>query len=707
MSAVRLGVRGRLWGAFAVIAALLVVSAGVSWIAFGQFDNALGIVVDQKLPRIESALNLVHQGDRVATAGVGLAGATTVETRAEQAKSLEEEMARAEALLQQLRESGMEAEQSDSVKQALDHVRANMKQIDALVGESLERQAKLAEWQQVSSQIAERFATALQPLASEQRNALVGFISVLNGGSTDANRRLAAADGIQRIADSLRALGRTSSASATLQAAFAQIPLTTDPAALDRLGQGIRREIDTMFSAIDEMDEKTGSALTELVEEWEKLAKADVVGLQRAQLETAAKRKQLVQANTAAAQELAKAIGQSVTTAKEEVSAASESARQLVDRSMITLLAIGGFGLGVAFLIGWFYVGRSVAGRLIALEGAMRRVAEGDLTAEMPPAGSDEIGAMTEALRVFKSNAQQVRQLEAEQAEAKRRAEEERKAATLKLAAEFENSVKGIVSQVGEFVQEMRKSAESLTSTAADASQRSAGVATATEEAMANTQTVASASEELATSIAEIARQVSQSASVAGKAVQAASGTTAVVTGLNQAAQKIGDVLKMIQDIAGRTNLLALNATIEAARAGESGKGFAVVASEVKSLANQTAKATEEIAQQIDEIQGATEQTVSAIESISATIGEINSIASMIASAVEEQGATTREIATNIQQVATGMRDVASNTAGAKQAATTTGEAAVKVLNASTELARQSDALRAQIDSFLEVVRAA
>jgi methyl-accepting chemotaxis protein len=707
MPAIQIGVRGRLWGAFAVIAALLVVSAGVAWLAFGQFDSALGIVVDEKLPRIESSLNLVRQGDRVVTAGGGLAGATASETRAQQAKILGEEMQRAEALLARLRESGMEAAQSEAVTQALGQVRTNLQQIDALVGETIDRQTRLAEWQQVASKIAERFATALQPLATEQRNALVGFISALNTNNAPADKRLAAADGIQKIADALRALGRMSAASATLQAAFAQIPLTADAAALDRLAQAVRRETDTMFSALDEMDEKSGAALSGLVEEWEKLVKADVIALQRAQIATAAKRAELVAANAGSAQDLAKAIEESVTTAKSEVSAASQDARELVDRSMITLLAIGAAGLILALLIGWLYVGRNVAGRLISLERAMRRVADGDLAAEVPKAGNDEIGAMTEALQVFKNNAQQVRQLEAEQADAKRRAEEERKAATLKLAADFESSVKGIVAKVGTFAVEMRRSAESLTATAADASQRSTGVAAATEEAMANTETVASASEELAASISEIARQVSQSTSIAGKAVQAASGTTTVVGGLSQAAQKIGDVLKMIQDIAGRTNLLALNATIEAARAGEAGKGFAVVASEVKSLANQTAKATEEIAHQIDEIQGATQQTVTAIQSISATIGEIDSIAAAIAAAVEEQGTTTREIASNIQQVATGMREVASNTAGAKEAATSTGDAAAKVLGATDELARQSDELRAQVDGFLEVVRAA
>jgi len=703
----RLGVRGRLWAAFAAIVVLLVVSGGVSWLAFGQFDSALGVIADDKLPRIESSLNLVRQGDRIAFAASGLANATTSEARASQANALAQEMERAEALLTRLREGGVETAQTEAVAVALDHVRTNLKQIDALVGEALSRQEKIIEYQNEATRLGEQFAAALQPLASEQRNSLVGFIAVLNSARSSADQRFAADTGIQRIADALRALGRMSAASATLQAVFAQISATQDAATLDRLAQSIRREVDTLFAALDEMDDKAKDGLTPLVEQWEKLAKNDVVGLQRQQLAAAEKRSALVASNNVAADELSKAIEKGVGSAKAEVSGAASDARDLVDRSTMTLLGMIAVGFVLALLIGWLYVGRSVAGRLIALDGAMRRVAEGDLAVHVPPSGGDEIGAMADALRVFKDNAERVRRLEAEQAEAKRRAEEERKAATLKLADDFEKSVKGIVSSVTAFVAEMRKSAEELSAAAEESSRRSQGVAAATEQAMANTQTVASAAEELAASITEISRQVAQSTSIAGKAVQAASGTNTVVEGLARTAQQIGDVVKLIQDIAGRTNLLALNATIEAARAGEAGKGFAVVASEVKSLANQTAKATDQITLQIGEIQGATQQTVEAIKSISGTISEIDGVASAIASAVEEQGATTREMASNIQEVATGTREVAKNTAGAQQAATTTGAAAAKVLEAANELARQSEELRAQIDGFLEVVRAA
>ena len=226
----------------------------------------------------------------------------------------------------------------------------------------------------------------------------------------------------------------------------------------------------------------------------------------------------------------------------------------------------------------------------------------------------------------------------------------------------------------------MHSSAEAMTSTAEEASRQSTAVAAASEQASTNVQTVAAASEELSASIVEISRQVAQSASIAGRAVDEAAATNKSVQGLAEAAQKIGDVVKLINDIAGQTNLLALNATIEAARAGEAGKGFAVVASEVKSLANQTAKATEDIASQVDAIQSATNTPSRRSRASAKTIGEINEIATTIASAVEEQGAATKEISRNVQQAAPGTNDVSSNIAGVTQAAGETGQSAGQVL---------------------------
>jgi methyl-accepting chemotaxis protein len=218
---------------------------------------------------------------------------------------------------------------------------------------------------------------------------------------------------------------------------------------------------------------------------------------------------------------------------------------------------------------------------------------------------------------------------------------------------------------------------------------------------------VATATEELSSSIAEITRQVTQSARIAGQAVEESSRTTSTVRGLAEGAAKIGDVVKLINDIAGQTNLLALNATIEAARAGEAGKGFAVVAAEVKNLATQTAKATEEIAAQVGMIQQATGNSVAAIEGIGGTIGQINEIATTIASAVEEQGAATQEISRNVQQASAGTQEVSSNIGGVSQAAAETGAAASQVLSAADELSRQAETLRKEVGTFLADVRAA
>ncbi|MBI1775595.1 MAG: methyl-accepting chemotaxis protein [Proteobacteria bacterium] len=377
--------------------------------------------------------------------------------------------------------------------------------------------------------------------------------------------------------------------------------------------------------------------------------------------------------------------------------------RAVVLKLTLAAIAILSLSAGIAYI-----VGRNISGPLASLKLGMEKIAQGELGTEIKESGrADEIGDMARTVKVFQDNATSLKRLQAEQEELKLKAEAEKKAAMQKLAQDFEEAVGSIVGGVSATAGTLQKSATAMSATAETASQKATTVAGASEQASSNVQTVAAAAEELSSSIAEISRQVSESTRIAGQAVSDAERTNAQVEALADAAQKIGDVVKLINDIAGQTNLLALNATIEAARAGEAGKGFAVVAAEVKSLANQTSKATDDIAAQIKAIQAATSDSVASIKSIGGTIGQINEIATTIASAVEEQGAATKEIARNVQQASVGTNEVSANISGVTQSVGETGKAAGEVLGAAGELTRQSQALRTQVDRFLSEIRAA
>jgi methyl-accepting chemotaxis protein len=350
----------------------------------------------------------------------------------------------------------------------------------------------------------------------------------------------------------------------------------------------------------------------------------------------------------------------------------------------------------------------SILKPLAAMTGTMQELASGDTTTGIPALGRrDEIGAMARSLQVFKESMIETGRLRSEQDALKQQAEAERVGLLSSMANDFEGSVGASLDLLTRSAADMRATSQNMSTMAEEASRQTSTVANVAEEATANVQTVAAATEELSSSVSEIGRQVAQSTEIAAKAMMEANRTNATVQGLSDAAQKIGDVVKLINDIASQTNLLALNATIEAARAGDAGKGFAVVANEVKSLATQTAKATEEISAQVAAMQNVTGEAVQAIEGIGGTIATINQIATTIASAVEQQGAATREIARNVQQAAAGTGKVSSDIAGVSRTAGEAGQSAMKVRTAAEQLSDQSSALRTRINNFLANIRAA
>jgi methyl-accepting chemotaxis protein len=400
-------------------------------------------------------------------------------------------------------------------------------------------------------------------------------------------------------------------------------------------------------------------------------------------------------------------LSEVVAAERGDLSAAAEASQAAFERNRLTTLAVVAVGALAAAAIAFLLVRLQVAGPVRALTRTMARLAEGDLTVEAPgTARGDEIGAMARAVGVFKQNAlERERLAAAEQAE---QAAKERRAERLDaLMRGFEGRTRTLVETLSAAAGEMEQTARAMASTAQDATSRTAAVAASAEQTSANVQTVAVATEQLAASAKEIGAQVSHSAEIARTAVARASETNATVEALDESASRIGDVIELISQIAGQTNLLALNATIEAARAGEAGKGFAVVAAEVKNLAEQTSRATEEIAAQIARIQGSTKDAVGAIQGIGTTISEVSEIASAIASAVEEQQSATREIARNVSEAARGTEEVTGHIGDVQGAASQTGAAAAQVLSAADALARDTGALASEVQTFLAEIKAA
>jgi methyl-accepting chemotaxis protein len=696
-----LGLRGRLFAAFGIVAALTVLASGSAIITYDSLGRSLGVVTEKSLPEITRASKVVRAADQVAAAAPRLLAATDAAEREHALKALT-------AARQELKQTigALAAADAAGLNKTADRIFANLDRLMQSISErqtiAASRGALVAGLRKSHQKLAEKLA----PMADD-----AGFTLTMGLQTAADNKDL------EVVQKTLAALADNELAS--LQAildlrAESNLILGILVEAADLPSADLLPPVKDRFNATAGRLAKAAAAFkdeetSKLVDELVKTGKdgGNIFDLKQKELVTAKTGANVVLENQTLARQFETEVAALGTRSEAAAAAAVHESEAEIARGRIILISLAVVSLGTALVIGWYYVGRGVVRRLVHLQHSMKSIAAGDLKTEIATGGSDEIAEMAGALQVFKDNMLESNRLRSERREADKKVHDQRKAEMRKLADEFEAAVGEIVQAVSSASTELEASATTLTTTAAHTQQLSGRVEAASQEASSNVKSVAAATEEMTASIAEIGQRVQESNRIASEAVSQAQMTDARINELSKAAIRIGDVVNLITTIAEQTNLLALNATIEAARAGDSGRGFAVVAQEVKALAAQTAKATNEISSQIAGMQVATQDSVVAIKQISATIGRISEIAAMIATSVDQQGGATQEIARNVDQAALGTSEVATNIVDVNRGARETGSASAQVLSSAQSLSGESNRLKLEVGRFLDTVRAA
>jgi methyl-accepting chemotaxis protein len=693
-------VRGSLFAAFAVIAAMaIIISAGAGFV----FRHLGGVMIDfsgHDIPRLAASLQLQAQSATLAAQGPAVLASQSEEALKERTAKVAEIQKLTIDKLGEIIELGADKAIVDALRETVKNINDATASLGSAARERLDAGAQHNKAYAALRAAQAAFVAAAGPVMLDAQAQVTAILSSADISVDDAT---AASRTVEQLGNVV--------ASGNLAASDLAAALTAnDSDTLDAVQKDFKETQTKVKTNLELLPDNAGAkGLREAAQKLLSLGEGKTGAFKVRQKELDADDYgQIVLDETRKLNVgLGISVQQLVDGVQKETNAATFQAREQISLATTVML-----GLGIATLIGsvlfvWLYVGRNILRRIGSLQRSMQLLSAGDLESEIYRSHQDdEIASMANSLHVFREGMIEARSLSADQ-DKDRVAKAERASRMEARIAEFEAMVRAALDNLQNAANSMQTTAQSMANTADQSNTLVNAVASAAEETSVNVQTVSAGTEQLSSSIAEISRQVVSSAEIARKAVEEAGATDSTVQGLADNASRISVVVDLIQVIASQTNLLALNATIEAARAGESGRGFAVVASEVKNLASQTAKATDEIRTQIASMQEVTTSAVGAIRKIGQTIGEINDVTTAIAAAVEQQGAATREIARNIQHAAGGTSEVSSNIVGVSTASAEAGSAATQVLDASAALRSEAETLRAEIDAFLNNIRAA